>query len=95
MFNPEALEKLVSVTEKWWTNGPSADEGIMLGLSRIDGNVCHFLLSFMLLNACQPTLLVLFFYNGSEVDARAKYKAFFDLSRFARVVAKLTLIEPT
>ncbi|TDL29770.1 FAD-binding domain-containing protein [Rickenella mellea] len=65
IFPPPAIEEFMKVTQEWWKNGPSDKEAMIHGLSRgPDGN---------------PVIIAIPFFNGSEAEGRAKFKAFFAL----------------
>ncbi|EGO01574.1 hypothetical protein SERLA73DRAFT_103446 [Serpula lacrymans var. lacrymans S7.3] len=65
VFKPDVLEPLLSLTEKWWAKEPCEKEGMVHVMTRgPDG---------------QPCVVVFLFYNGSEPEGRATFKAVFDL----------------
>ncbi|RXW25440.1 hypothetical protein EST38_g388 [Candolleomyces aberdarensis] len=64
IFTPDKVEKLVEVTKQWWDN-VKADEGmVQIATVGPDG---------------RPAVITMLFYNGSEEEGRANYKAFFDI----------------
>ncbi|TBU32018.1 FAD-binding domain-containing protein [Dichomitus squalens] len=66
-YSPDQLEALLDVTQAWWTQRTSPKEGIFQAFTRGPDH--------------QPTILMVFFYNGSEAEGRQNFKAFFDLSQ--------------
>ncbi|RDX53253.1 FAD-binding domain-containing protein [Lentinus brumalis] len=69
IYSPDMLGALLDVTEKWWHNGPSEKEGIIQVFTRGPGH--------------QPCIVLFVFYNGSEEEGRANFKAFLDLKPIA------------
>ncbi|KAJ7576961.1 FAD-binding domain-containing protein [Mycena floridula] len=68
MFPGSALEPLMSVFRPWYAKGLDPREAIMHGLTKgPDGS---------------PVNLLIFFWNGSEEEARAHFKPFFDIGPF-------------
>ncbi|KAI0751466.1 FAD-binding domain-containing protein [Daedaleopsis nitida] len=65
IYSPPQLEALLDVTQAWWENGPSEKEGMIQVFTRGPGH--------------QPATVLFLFYNGSEDEGRANYKAFYDL----------------
>ncbi|KAJ2917522.1 hypothetical protein MD484_g2892, partial [Candolleomyces efflorescens] len=64
IFTPDKVEKLIEVTKQWWAN-VKVDEGMIQAATvGPDG---------------RPAVIVIFFYNGSEEEGRANFKAFFDI----------------
>ncbi|KAF8060168.1 hypothetical protein FPV67DRAFT_1453295 [Lyophyllum atratum] len=63
-FPPSVLEKLIEVTGTWWENAGQKEAMIQVLGPGPDGN---------------PALVMIVFFNGSEAEGRANFKAFLDL----------------
>ena len=85
IYPPTALERLVAVTADWWAT--VGEKQAMLQITTVgpDGNVCFSSSesSAQLLNTLfQPVIIVIPFYNGTEAEGRAKFKAFLDIGTY-------------
>ena len=81
VFEPSALERLISVTEKWF-EADYEKAGLTVFLSDIsNGQVCTSPHpgQVVVMLTLQPVVMMLLFYNGSEAEGREIYKPFFEL----------------
>ncbi|RDB18318.1 6-hydroxy-D-nicotine oxidase [Hypsizygus marmoreus] len=65
IFPPPALERVVAVTAEWWSKAGEKEALLMMTTIGPDGN---------------PAVIVFPFYNGTEAEGRANFKAFLDIS---------------
>ncbi|KAI5124786.1 hypothetical protein M0805_005420 [Coniferiporia weirii] len=61
------IDSVVETTREWWENGPSDKEGLLMIMTRGPPP------------ECQPCVVCVPFFNGSEAEGREAYKAFLDL----------------
>ncbi|KAF8060169.1 hypothetical protein FPV67DRAFT_1674133 [Lyophyllum atratum] len=84
IFPPAALEKLVEVTAKWWAN-VGEKQGMLQMLAVGPDENRH--------PVPQPIIVHSLFYNGTEAEGRAVFKAFFDVGPVADLTKEIPFEE--
>ncbi|RDB18319.1 6-hydroxy-D-nicotine oxidase [Hypsizygus marmoreus] len=74
IFAPPALEKLVAVTTEWWAHAGEKEAMLQMTTVGHDGN---------------PVILIFPFYNGTEAEGRANFKAFLDIGPVADMTKEI------
>lgn len=82
IYPPTALEKIVSVTDEWWATAGEKQGMLQIMGVGPDGNVRisnTAAFSTVVDTVLQPIIAVVPFYNGTEAEGRANFKAFLDI----------------
>jgi len=78
IFIPPQLEKLVEVTKEWWAKAGEKEGMLQMTTVGPDGN---------------PAIVLFPFYNGTEAEGRANFKAFFDIGPVADMTKEMPFEE--
>lgn len=79
------MKFLVSATRKWYESIGEKEGCVQAFTIGPDGTVClHFILIgfFSIVSYHQPVIVITLFYNGSEEEGKAKFKAFYDIRMY-------------